>query len=133
MIHLDTSFLVHALGHGTDEATQLTRWLKAGGDFGMSTIVWAEFMCGPLDADEEAFARALVPEPSPLSGLDAELGAGLFNATGRRRGSLNDCLIAATAIRAEASLATSNPNDFQRFVPHGLRLAFPPIPRRGAR
>jgi predicted nucleic acid-binding protein len=32
-------------------------------------------------------------------------------------------MIAATALRADASLATSNPVDFRRFERAGLRLA----------
>jgi predicted nucleic acid-binding protein len=122
-IHLDTSFLIHALGHATEEAAQLAEWMRVGRRFSISAMAWAELMCGPLDPEEEAFARALLPEPAPLGALDAELGADLFNATGRRRGSLNDCLIAATAIRVGASLATCNVDDFERFVPHGLELA----------
>jgi hypothetical protein len=31
--------------------------------------------------------------------------------------------VAGAAIEAEAALATSNPKDFQRFEPQGLRLA----------
>ena len=33
-----------------------------------------------------------------------------------------DCMIAATALRAEAALATGNPSDFRRFTAHGLTL-----------
>ena len=33
-----------------------------------------------------------------------------------------DTIIAATAIVAGAELATTNPADFQVFVPHGLQL-----------
>jgi predicted nucleic acid-binding protein len=128
VIHLDTSFLIHALGHATDEAAQLTQWMKDGCLFSISAMAWAELMCGPLDPEEEAFARALLPDPTPLGVLDAELGAELFNETGRRRGSLNDCLIAATAMRVGAPLVTSNAEDFERFVPHGLELA-PPLHR----
>ncbi|MCC6680094.1 MAG: PIN domain-containing protein [Phycisphaeraceae bacterium] len=127
MIYLDSSFVIRALCRDTDEAVRLTGWIEAGRQFSMSTMAWAEFMCGPLTADEEAFVRALTPEPMSLSACDAELGSQLFNATGRRRGSLNDCLIAAVAIHADAPLATSNPNDFQRFAPHGLKLAYPSV------
>jgi predicted nucleic acid-binding protein len=125
MIHLDTSFVIRSLARDTAEAAQLTEWLEAGRTFGMSAIAWAELMCGPLAPDEHAFVRALVPEPMPLGTSDAESGARLFNAVGRRRGSLIDCLIAASAISVGVALATSNRADFERFVPHGLELAFP--------
>jgi predicted nucleic acid-binding protein len=46
----------------------------------------------------------------------------LFNQTGRRRGSRFDCLIAATAIAADADFATENQKDFAPFVAHGLKL-----------
>ena len=89
----------------------------------ISVIVWAEFLCGPVSDDAIAIIESLVSEPVALLSEDARRGAELFNVTGRRRGSLADCLIAATCIRLHAALATNNISDFARFQPIGLRLA----------
>lgn len=64
----------------------------------------------------------VVQDPIALLRADSVLSARLFNLTGRRRGSLTDCMIAATAIRTGASLATADPADFRRFEPAGLTI-----------
>jgi len=120
IIHLDTSFLIRALKANSGEDTQLRRWMADGVKLGMSAIGWAEFLSGPLDQPQLALAAAIVGEPEPFVAQDSIQTAELFNHSGRRRGSLLDCMIAATAIRVGAGLATSNRGDFRRFP--GLRL-----------
>lgn len=123
MIHLDTSFLIRALLPGGPEDAALRGWLRRGLPIGASAIVWAELLCGPLAKRQADLALLVVGEPIAFAREDAALAAALFNAAGRRRGSLVDCMVAAVAIRGEAALATSNEADFARLVPHGLRLA----------
>ncbi len=89
----------------------------------MSAIGWAEFLCGPVDSAALELAGRIVGEPVAFTAADAVLAARLFDDTGRRRGSLADCMIAAAAIQAGASLATANPRDFARFAGAGLALA----------
>jgi len=67
-------------------------------------------------------AARLIDERAPFTERHADLAAELFNATGRRRGSFADCMIAATALAAGAPIATANVADFERFEPAGLRL-----------
>ena len=122
MIHLDTGFLIRALVRGSPEDSRLRTWLRDNERLAMSTVAWAEFLCGPLGPKEIALALRIVPIREALSEAHAQLAAELFNGSGRRRGSLADCLIAAAAIAASAPLATTNPRDFERFTPHGLRL-----------
>jgi predicted nucleic acid-binding protein len=123
MIHLDTNFLILALVPGTDQDRRLRGWLVDGERVSLSVIAWAEFLCGPVAPEQARLAQVLFPDPQPLTPADASRAAELFNASGRRRGSLADCLIAATCMRVGAALATENPADFRPLEPLGLRLA----------
>ena len=123
MIHLDTSFLIRALVAGSAEDQGLRQWLSDGVPVGLSAIVWAEFLCGPVESHDVELAGRVIPEPVAFVSQDAHLAAGLFNLSGRRRGSLIDCMIAATAIRVGAKLATTNPADFRRLESGGLIVA----------
>jgi len=123
VIHLDTSFLIRALVPGSSEDAALRRWLRRGEPVRLSSLAWAEFLCGPVSSIVVEEAAELLGEPLSFDGAGATIAAELFNASGRRRGSLVDCMIAACAIHAGAGLATSNPPDFQRLVALGLKLA----------
>lgn len=125
MIHLDTNFLIFCLIAGSAE-DRTVRAARSGGEaINVNAMAWAEFLCGPVSAAELTLARALLPAPEPVTPEDAARAAELFNETGRRRGSLPDCLIAAACLRLDATLATNNTDDFRRFEPHGLRLLTP--------
>ena len=123
MIHLDTSFLIRALIPGTEQDRSLREWMRRYEPLAMSTIAWTEFLCGPIDPEPLAIAAQLIPERVAFQADDAHMAAQLFNGSGRRRGSLTDCMIAASAVRANARIATVNAEDFQRFASFGLRLA----------
>jgi predicted nucleic acid-binding protein len=122
VIHLDTSFLIHALVSSSRADTHLRQWLRDGDDLAISAIAWAEFLCGPVGVDEVEVVSAMFQEITPYTAADAELTARLFNLGGRRRGILADCMIAAVAIRASAPLATANPSDFERFAAQSLAI-----------
>ena len=121
-LHLDTSFLINSLVPGSSEGILLRGWLRDGASIEISSIGWAEFLCGPLDSSDIQLASRVVSTTVSFMAEDAVLSASLFNDSGRRRGSLTDCRIAATAVRADASLATSNPADFGRFETMGLSI-----------
>lgn len=122
-IHLDTSFLIRALVPGSVESARLRSWLKGRRPVAVSALTWGEFLCGPLGDADEAIARRVAHKHVPVGTEEAIEAARLFNYGGRRRGSFTDCVIAATAIVAGATLATSNVGDFERFVDAGLKLA----------
>jgi predicted nucleic acid-binding protein len=122
VIVLDTSFLIRALARGSREDERLRDWLRAGEELGMSAIAWAELLCGPIEPEQVALAARVVSRRFAFGDEDAATAARLFNDTGRRRGSLVDCMIAASALRLGAPLATQNPTDFRRFEPAGLRV-----------
>ena len=129
MIHLDTNYLIGLLVKGSPQALEVDTWLAAGQPIAASALAWTEFLNGPVTALEVTRAEAVLQSRIvPFGRPEAVLAAELFNQTGRRRGSRFDCLIAATAIAAQAEVATVNQTDFQAFVAHGLKLAVAPPP-----
>jgi predicted nucleic acid-binding protein len=122
VIHLDTSFLIHALVKGSPEDHRLRCWLTEARPIHIASPAWAEFLCGPVADEHVTLALRVVGEPMPFTAPDARAAARLFNAAGRRRGSLLDCMIAAAALNRSAQLATSNGRDFARFEAAGLSL-----------
>lgn len=122
MIQLDTSFLIRALIRGTPQDELLRQWITDGESLVLSSIAWTEFLCGPLKTEEIKLTQQLIEQVLPFGTEDAELASELFNRSGRRRGSLVDCMVAACAVRRHAPLATANPSDFKRMEKSGLRV-----------
>ena len=86
-------------------------------------MAWAEFLCGPLAEQTLPGITSILGESVAVTTEDASHAARLFNATGRRRGSLADCMIAAVAIRSGAEIATNDLTHFRRFADFGLHIA----------
>jgi predicted nucleic acid-binding protein len=123
MIHLDTNYLIGLAVAGSPQAQRVDQWLAAGESLGASALAWTEFLNGPVQLHEIALVESVIEaRVVPFDKATAVLAAGLFNQTGRRRGSRFDCLIAATAVLAHADFATENRSDFAPFVSHGLKL-----------
>jgi predicted nucleic acid-binding protein len=129
MIHLDTNYLIGLLVKGSPQAQDVDGWLAGGQILAASAIVWTEFLNGPVTPLEVTWAELVLQSRIVSFGrTEAALAAELFNQSGRRRGSRFDCLVAATAILAQAEVATANLTDFKAFLPYGIRLAAAPAP-----
>ena len=123
MIHLDTNYLIGLAVRGSAPAQNVDQWLATGEPLAASALAWTEFLSGPVSAADIALVESVIA--GNIVGFEkptAVFAAQLFNQTGRRRGSRFDCLIAATAIASNASLATENKKDFASFIPFGLKL-----------
>ena len=123
MIHLDTSFLIRGSVSGSTEDRALRGWVGAQEALGLSTIAWAEFLCGPYERSSLEFLINVIDRHVDFTSAHAEIAAHLFNQSGRRRGSQMDCMIAATAIAENAPIATTNERDFRQFESEGLTFA----------
>ena len=89
----------------------------------MSALAWGEFLCAPLSEQERTLALRVVASHLPVRSEEAAEAARLFHETGRRLGSLHECVVAAPALAAGAELATVDWTDFARFEACGLDLA----------
>jgi predicted nucleic acid-binding protein len=123
MICLDTNYLIRGLMKGAPESAQLIRWYQSGEVLLSAAPAWYEFLCGPVTELQIKAIRAFLSGGiSAFEELQATEAARLFNRIGRIRRLRVDAMIAATAVVAGASLATSNTEDFKVFLPHGLKL-----------
>lgn len=122
VICLDTNYLILGLVRESRESRQLLEWHDAGKRLIAPSLVWFEFRCGPVTAAQVRTIRAFVSEIIPFGEPQAEAAAMLFNAATRKRSTRVDAMIAATAIVADAALATNNRSDFRPFVASGLHL-----------
>jgi len=89
----------------------------------MSSICWAELLCGPPGSADLAPARLFIGRCVDFNQEHAALAARLFNKSGRRRSTLADCMIAAVALCDDAPIAIANVADFERFAAAGLTIA----------
>ncbi len=122
-LHLDTNALIYLLDPNGPVFAKTREQCEQGVLPAASAVAWHEFVRGPLKTDELLLVeRVLGGRIHPLDRSIAETAARLFNATGRRRASTADCLIAAAAIERDAELITANLDDFKPFVPMGLNL-----------
>jgi predicted nucleic acid-binding protein len=123
LIYFDTNALV-ALPHWAERGLAIIQRIADGEPAAISSVVWYEFLIGPVSAEEIRLARAFVRGNIVEVGAeDARLAAELYNAAGRKRTLKTDALIAACAIRASAQLLTLNQDDFRPFTGMGLQLA----------
>jgi predicted nucleic acid-binding protein len=123
VIDLEANFLVDVFRRGSSSSRSLDTWVSRSEPISISSIAWAEFLCGPVEWKNAVHSRGLLNTIEAFTDPDAVLAAELFNSTGRRVRSLPDCMIAAVAIRRGARLATLDTTDFGRFKDFGLRLA----------
>lgn len=127
MLHLDTNLLIDLVTAGSPHIAVIRRWLRAGQQLGASAIAWSEFCNGPHSRQQkDAVAAVLEQRISEFTWQQAEQASRLFHYTGRKRGSHSDCMIAGAAMALGVTVATRNITDFERFVPHGLKLL--PVP-----
>lgn len=123
MIQLDANYLILATQAGSPEDRHIRTWLARGEPLATSAVAWMEFVTGPVAPGVVAAMLQVIEDRIVAVGRDeAERAASLFNLVGRKRALRYDCLIAAVAISASASLATRNVADYRALVPHGLRL-----------
>lgn len=123
MIHLDTNLLIDLVTIGSPHIAVIRQWLESGEKLAVSAIAWSEFLNGPHTKQQKDAVQAIVEgRILDFSAKEAEQASRLFHYTGRKRGSHSDCMIAACGMTQDASVATRNIGDFEKFVPYGLKL-----------
>ncbi len=123
MIHLDTNVLIRMAACDQPVMDFVERQLALGEEIVVSSIVWYEFLVGPIDRNDIAFVLSfLASAPIAFDEPLAKQAAELFNQTGRTRKRKTDTMVAATALSFRGKMATGNVQDFQYFTAFGLEV-----------
>ena len=112
--HLDTEFLVKAMGGSCPERETLRRLSATPAEFEMSAIAWYEFCRGPRLPEQQAVARDYL-ETDGVVVFDehvAEGAAEVFRRLGSPRKRAADIAIAVTALMRGARLLSANTRDY---------------------
>lgn len=114
MIVVDTSALIHCLTGPKPSSARLRSFIEAGERLALPTLVLYEWFRGPRNTAELAAQEAIFPaEQALVFGVEeADVASRLHRQLSRPRGRELDIAIASHAIVRDASLWTSNPQDF---------------------
>ena len=120
--HLDTHFLLKAIGSKGPEQILLRRLSDSDAAIEISAIAWYEFCRGPRIPEQEALARSFLEIDGiiPFDEVVSEKAAELFRQLGSPRKRAADIAIAATALQRGARLLSGNTRDYSDI--EGLKL-----------
>ena len=107
-LHLDTDFLVRALGSRGPEWSKLLAIAESEAAIRMSAVAWYEFSRGPRTPDQLARVTFFLGEDGvvPFSAELATAAGDVFRALGSPRRRANDIAIGVTAeLKPESQLA----------------------------
>lgn len=123
MIHLDTDVLIRIAALDQDVLDFIGGKLAQGEEIVVSSIVWYEFLVGPINQSEITFVLSFLARP-PIAFDETLAGqtTKLFGEIGRVRTQKTSSMIAATALAYGGGIATGSVQDFQDFVAFGLEL-----------
>lgn len=112
--HLDTDFLIYALGEEGDERRRLLALAETRAEIQMSSIAWYEFSRGPRTPEQLAVARSFFFDDGivPFSEALAAKAGDVFRLLGSPRKRAADIAIGVVASAMKATLMTRNRRDF---------------------
>jgi predicted nucleic acid-binding protein len=119
-VHLDTDFLIYALGVPGKERRRLLRLADSDDAMQMSAVAWYEFSRGPRTPEQLAVARSLFAAVDGIVPFSEELAtraSEVFRLLGSPRKRAADIAIGATAAALGATLLTRNKREFAG-IPH---------------
>ncbi|MBK9001969.1 MAG: type II toxin-antitoxin system VapC family toxin [Myxococcales bacterium] len=114
-VHLDTDFLVYALGRSGAERRRLLSLAESDAVIEMSAVAWYELARGPRTPEQLAVARSFFADDGGIVALSEELAlraAEVFRSLGSPRKRAADIAIGVTASASGALLLSRNRRDF---------------------